>query len=144
MAEKKQSSAVTGGQAAAAVGLTAAVAAAAAGAYFLYGAKDAAKNRKKVSGWMLTMKGEVLNKMEKLKDVNEDAYNKIVDEASRRYQGIKNVDPVELAKMISEMKSHWKSIHKQFNGITKRGGVKKAAKKAVKAVVKKASEKSDK
>ena len=38
-------------------GLTAA-AVTAAGAFFLYGSKEAAKNRKKVKGWMLKAKGE--------------------------------------------------------------------------------------
>ena len=58
MAKKKQS--VTNNQKiAAGVGLTAA-AVAAAGAYFLYGSKDADKNRKTVKSWGLKAKAEVL------------------------------------------------------------------------------------
>jgi flagellar basal body-associated protein FliL len=41
------------------LGLTAA-AVTAAGAYFLYGSKQAPQNRKKVKGWVLKAKGEVL------------------------------------------------------------------------------------
>ena len=46
------------------IGLTAA-AVAAAGAYFLYGSKDANKNRKTVKSWMLKAKAEVLEQLEK-------------------------------------------------------------------------------
>src|SRR3989344_8569266 len=66
----------------AAVGAGVAVlAAGAAGSYFL----QTAKNRKKLKGWMLKMKGETLEKIEKLKEVNEKAYHKAVDAAAKRY-----------------------------------------------------------
>jgi hypothetical protein len=45
-------------------GIAAGVAAAALGAYFLYGSKDAKKNRAKVKGWMLKARGEVLEQLE--------------------------------------------------------------------------------
>lgn len=89
----------------------AAVAAAAAGAYFLYG-KDGAKNRKAIKGWMLKMKGEVLSQMEQLKEVNEDAYDKIVDAVAKKYQAVKQIDKTELAAMAADLKRHWNSINK--------------------------------
>ena len=56
---------------------------AAAGTYFLYG-KKGAKNRKMIEGWTLKMKGEVLEKMETIKELNEDKYYKLVDTVAVR------------------------------------------------------------
>jgi DNA-directed RNA polymerase subunit F len=93
-------------------GIAAAVAAV-AGAYFLYGAKDAAKNRKKVKAWSLKAKGEVLEKLEKLSDINEEIYHKIVDEVSAKYQKIKDIDQEDIENFVGELKSHWKKIEKE-------------------------------
>lgn len=106
---KKGVSAVTVG-----VGIVAAVAAAAAGGYFLYG-KDGAKNRKKIKGWMLKAKGEILDQMEKGKEMTEETYHKVIDNVAQKYQAIKGIDPAELQQMTKELKSHWKSIKAQLS-----------------------------
>lgn len=54
---------------------------AAAGTYFLYG-KRGAKNREAIAGWTLQLKGEVLEKMEKVKHLNQAAYNELVEETA--------------------------------------------------------------
>ncbi len=97
----------------------AAVAAAAAGAYFLYGTKEGAKRRKQMKGWTLKMKGEVLDRIEKMEDISEDAYNKVVDTVAKGYKGVKSVDPVEVAALASELKKHWSNIKKHLNGNSK-------------------------
>ncbi len=96
------------------VGIAAVVAAAAAGAYFLYG-KNGAKHRKQLKSWMVKMKAEVMEGIEKLKVVNQAAYEAVVDEAAKRYAKIKNVSPKELAALAKEMKGHWRSISKEFS-----------------------------
>jgi uncharacterized protein HemX len=93
--------------------LAAAAAAAAAGAYFVYG-KDGAKNRKKISSWALKAKGEVLERLEKMKEVDQQAYAKVVDAVTARYAAVKGVDKAELAQMVRELKGHWDSIAKQI------------------------------
>ena len=108
------------------VGL-AALAAAAAGAYFLYG-KNGAQNRKKVKGWMLKAKGEVLEQMEKMKDVSQDKYNTVVDRVGDKYKNVKNVDPDEVAQMVKELKGHWSSIMSQIQGKPKKATKKKTIK----------------
>lgn len=118
MAQKKESHGV-------AVGLAAAAVAATAGAIFLYGTKQGKQQRKKISGWMLKAKGEVLERVEKLKEVNEEAYHKVVDAVASKYAGVKNVDPAEITKIFSEIKGHWNNIKKQLKGAPK----KKAASK---------------
>ncbi len=108
----------------------AAVAAFAAAGYFLYG-KDGAKNRKKVRGWMLKAKGEVLEGVEKLKDVTEEQYAAIVDKVSAKYAGLKNIDPSELEAMVRELRGHWKNIKKSITPAPKKKA-KKVAKKTSK------------
>ena len=122
------------------VGAGVAIAAAAiAGAYLLYG-KDGAKNRKKVRSWGLKMKAEILEKMEQMPELSEAVYTKTIDEVSKHYKALKNIDPKELQQMVSEMKGHWASIKKQITPKAKKV-VKKATKTAqkVKTAVKKAT-----
>ena len=111
----------------------AAVAAFAAAGYFLYG-KEGAKNRKKIHSWMLKAKAEVLEGVEKMKDVTEEQYNMVVDKVGAKYKNIKNIDPAEIEMMIRELRGHWKNIKRSITVAPK----KKVAKKAAKKVAKKA------
>ena len=86
---------------------------AAAGAKFLYG-KRGAKNRERIAGWALQLKGEVLEKMEKLKDINQDRYNELVEETAERYGRTKRVSAAELKHIVGEMKNAWSHIGKQL------------------------------
>jgi len=107
MAQKNNNTGVGAGTG---MGIAAALAAAAAGAYYFYGAKDAAKNRKTMKGWMVKAKGEIMEQMENLKDISQDRYDAIVDKVTGKYKKLKNVDPRELATMASELKGHWDRI----------------------------------
>lgn len=91
----------------------AAAAIAAAGAYFLYG-KNGAQNRRKVRAWALKVRGEVLEQMERMKDMNEDIYRGIIGAVTRRYGALKNVDPAELGDLARELASYWRSISAQM------------------------------
>lgn len=105
----------------------AALAAFAAAGYFLYG-KDGAKNRKKVKGWMLKAKGEVLEGVEKMKDVSEEQYAMIVDKVGAKYKAVKNIDPAEVEAMVKELHGHWKNIKKSISPTPKKKVVKKEKK----------------
>jgi len=87
---------------------------AAAGSYFLYG-KKGAENREMIAGWTLKMKGEVLEKMEEIKELNEDKYYKLVDAVAVRYKRLKRVSASELKHMVKELKGGWEHIKKQIN-----------------------------
>jgi hypothetical protein len=129
------------------VGLGIGLAAAAiAGAYYLYGTKEGAKRRTKIQGWTLRAKGEVLERLENLKDVNEDAYNNIVDTVTERYKKVKGVDVAELALLAQDLKKHWTSIRRQMqasNAPKKKPAAKKASPKKApaKAAAKKPAQK---
>ena len=121
--------ATTGAKVAVGAGIAALAAFAAAG-YFLYG-KDGAKNRKKVRGWMLKAKGEVLEGVEKMKDVSEADYKLIVDKVGAKYKAVKNIDPAEVEAMVRELHGHWKNIKKTISHAPKKKVAKKASKKKV-------------
>ena len=70
-----------------------------AGAYFLYG-KDGAKNRKKIRSWSLKMKADVMDQIEKLKDVTEESYSMVIDQVAEKYSKVKNIDLSELDALI--------------------------------------------
>lgn len=101
------------------------VAAAAAGAYFIHGNKAAQQKIKKVKSWALKAKGEVLEKMEKLKSVDEALYHQVIDAVMKKYTNVKNVDVSEIMAVAKELKSHWKNIKRELN--TGKNVVKKTA-----------------
>lgn len=86
---------------------------AAAGAYFLYGEKNA-KNREKVRGWALKMKGEVLEKMESMKKIDRETYLRMVDKISERYSKLESISGVELQHLTVELKNAWAHIDKEL------------------------------
>ncbi|MCF7815536.1 MAG: hypothetical protein K9M10_02110 [Candidatus Pacebacteria bacterium] len=133
-------------------GLTAA-AVTAAGAYFLYGSKESKQNRKKVKGWVLKAKGEVLEALEKAETITEEEYRALVEAASGAYGTVKNATAGEVKDFKKEMGDHWaklqksktvkkvldtakKSIAKQAQKVVAKSAPKKVAQK--KAPVKKA------
>lgn len=118
------------------IGVTAALASA-AGAYFLYGSKHAAQNRKQVKSWALKAKAEVLEGLETAQNMSKADYEQLVDRAVKGYSKIKDIKPAELVSLAREMKAHWKDMEKK-GGV----GVKKAVKKMVKKAAKKAAKKA--
>lgn len=122
------------------VGLTTA-AVAAVGAYFLYGSKDAAKNRKQVKSWALKAKGEVLEVMEKAKKMTEDEFAEVVDGVLSTYAKAQKLSKREIAEFKEEMGENWDVLVK--SGVTKVFSSPAAAKKAPakKAAAKKAAPK---
>ena len=90
------------------------LAALSAGAYYLYGTKEGSKRRTKIRGWVLKAKGEVMEKLENMKEVNEQVYNDIILNVMKKYQGVKNIDPMEVEALVSDLKKHWKNIKKHI------------------------------
>jgi TRAP-type mannitol/chloroaromatic compound transport system substrate-binding protein len=97
----------------------AAVVATIAGTYFFYGSKDAVKNRKRVKAWTFKAKSEVLEQLEKISEVSEEVYHKIVEEVANKYKLLKKINENDVADFKKELKSHWKNIAKEL-GISKK------------------------
>lgn len=133
------------------VGLTTAVVAA-AGAYFLYGSKDAEKNRSKVKSWVLRAKGEVLEAMEKTQHMTEEEFKNLVDTVTAGYDKAQSLSKKEMTDFKKEMLDNWQmlatagvtAMNNNFNMPAKKKVARKkvakktTAKKAVKKTVKKA------
>jgi hypothetical protein len=82
------------------------------GAYFLYGTKAGDKKRKQISGWAMKAKGEVLEKIEKAKDMSEDAYGAVVSGVIAKYKKIKKEHGPEIEALSKELLSYWKQVNK--------------------------------
>jgi gas vesicle protein len=119
------------------IGLGAA-AVAAAGAYFLYGSKSAAKNRKVVKSWALKAKAEVLEKLEDAQEMTQAEYDQLIKSVSGAYTGAKNASKKDIMEFSKEMKDHWKSIEKAAAPLKKTATkeVRKVAKKVEKVAAK--------
>ncbi len=129
------------------VGLTTA-AVAAAGAYFLYGAKDAPDNRKKVKSGILRAKAEVLETLENAREITEDEFHDLVDGVAATYSKVQSLSKNDLKEFKTDMADNWQdlvasgaakvmTIEQIAKKVAKRGG----AKPAKKAVAKKAAPK---
>lgn len=95
-------------------GLSALAAAGAFAAYLLYGSKHAKRNRAKVRGWMLKAKGEVIEKLEKAKEVNEEVVQTIIDQVMAKYAKLKNVGEKEAQRLREELQRHWRAAAREL------------------------------
>jgi hypothetical protein len=117
------------------VGLTTA-AVAAVGAYFLYGSKDAPKNRKKVKSWALKAKGEVLEVLEKAEKITEGEFNDLVAGVAKTYGTVQKLSKKEMAEFKKEMADNWQDLVK--SGVAKVFSANEAPKAAAKKTAAKA------
>jgi len=126
-------------------GVAAGVAALTAAGYFMLG-PNGKKNQKQLKGWAIKMKGDVVEKLEKLQNVTPEVYNNIIDEVSLKYGKLKSISADELTEIVTDLKKHWRAISRDLKAHDLKtklatGGAKKVtAKKAVvtKQAVKKA------
>lgn len=146
MATNKNAGNKKGNNLGVAVGLSAV--AAAVGAYFMYGSKKAAKNRKAVKSWMFKAKADVLEALENTQDMSKREYDKLIDSVGSSYSNIATASRADLAAFKKEMKEHWLEIAK--TAVPPKAPAKKVTKKAPakapapKKVVKKVAEKVEK
>ncbi len=105
----------TGAKVAATAGIVAAI----AGVYFLYGSKDAVKNRKKIKGWTVKAKGEILEKLEKVEHASQAQYETTVDSVLGKYKALKNVDLAEVDSLGKDLKKHWRAFQAEIKKVKK-------------------------
>jgi hypothetical protein len=106
------------------IAIGAGVVAAAALSYYFFG-PEGKKNQKKLKGWMVKMKGEVLEKIESAKEMSEHAYHTIVDTVASQYAK---------SDSVAEVKAFAENLKKQWKGIAKTATAKKTVKKVMKKV----------
>lgn len=115
------------------VAVSAGVAAVAAASYYLFGPKGA-QHRKKLRGWVIQMKGDVIRELETLKEVSEPIYNQVVETVAKKYLQQGAIAKADVAALVKELKAHWKSISGMKKTVTKK---KPAARKLVQGKPKK-------
>jgi hypothetical protein len=59
------------------------------------------------------MKGEILKKMEKLRNLSEHSYQNIVDDTAKKFKKMKDVSASEVSALAGELKRHWAEIAKE-------------------------------
>jgi len=100
--------------------LAGASAAAAVGSYYFYG-PGGKRHRKQLKGWSVKAKGEILQKVEKLNEVDARDYYALVDQVAKKYSSLKDVNTKEIADFKRELKKHWKIIEKGTRKTVKKG-----------------------
>ena len=85
----------------------AAAAAAGAAAYWLYGAKHSAQHRKVAKGWMLNARAEILDGVEKLKDIDKASYLAMAERVLNTYGSKAGATTAEMGQMMRDVKSAW-------------------------------------
>jgi len=107
--------------------LGAGAAALAASTYYFFG--PAGKiHRQKAAGWMIKMKGEIVERLEEAGEVSEAAYHNIVDSVLASYVTAGKVAPAELQMFADTLKGQWKNILKSV-ATPKKKVAKKVSKK---------------
>ena len=134
MAKKKEST-----SASTILALGAGAVALAASSYYFFGPKGKT-NRHKAAGWMIKMKGEIIEKLEDAGEITEAAYHNIVDSVLASYATAGKIAEPELKMFADNLKGQWKNILATLKA-HQGGGKKKSAGKGkmrVAKVVKKA------
>lgn len=120
------------------VAVGAGVAALAAASYYFFG-PSGKKNRDKLKGWMIRMKGEIIEKLESSKEVTEKIYHQIVDSVARSFSKNSTVTEAEVKMYAQALKNQWKNISQALKKHA--GAVKKETVRKVKKTAKKTAKK---
>lgn len=89
--------------------LGASLAGLAATAYFFFGPKGK-KNQKHAKAWAIKMKGDVVEKLEKARDITEPVYHEIIDSVAAQYEKGMKAGQKEIKELARDLKKHWKTI----------------------------------
>jgi hypothetical protein len=79
--------------------------------YYFFG-PEGKIHRTKASGWMIKMKGEIIEKIEEAGEMTEEGYNKIVDSVLATYVTAGKIAKPELQTFADNLKKQWKHILK--------------------------------
>jgi len=81
----------------------------AAAAYFFLG-PSGRQNRKQTQAWMIKMKADVIEGLEKARIVSKPAYDAIIDMVADKYARKMKYSPEEIKSLASELKRHWQTF----------------------------------
>jgi hypothetical protein len=91
------------------IALGAGVAALATTSYYFFGPKGK-DHREHLKGWMIKMKGEIIDKIEDAKELTEPVYRDIIDSVVATYAATAKVSKEELHAFAERLKDQWQDI----------------------------------
>ncbi len=91
------------------VAIGAGVAALGAVSYYFFG-PHGKRHRKTFKGWMIKMKGEIIEKLENASEVTEAAYHGIIDSIANAYIRSGKGTEADVKRYADELKRQWKRI----------------------------------
>lgn len=97
-----------------ATGVTGLLVAATLGANFLFNTKKGKQSLKHIKSWAFKMKAEMLEKLERAKEVNQEIYNRVVDELGEKYKKVKGMTVEEVTEIVQELKSQWRNVQAEI------------------------------
>ncbi len=100
----------TGEKVAIGAGITGLLVAATLGANFLFNTKKGKQSLKHIRSWAFKMKGDVLEKLENAKEINQEVYNRVIDELGEKYKKAKGMTIEEVAEVVAELKGQWRKV----------------------------------
>lgn len=103
----------------------------AATTYFFLGPKGKT-HRKHTKAWAIKMKGDIVEKLELAKYINEPMYHEIIDSIAGEYEKGKKATHKEIRALATDLKKHWKTIGSSAKVVKQ--DIKKNVIKAVKKV----------
>ena len=83
----------------------------AATAYFFLGPKGK-KHQQHAKAWAIKMKGDVIEKLEKARDVTEPIYHNIIDVVAKNYEKSMKASHEEITSLANDLKKHWNTLSK--------------------------------
>lgn len=89
----------------------AAVAAIAAGVY-LFATKQGKRQRVTLQDWVMKAERDVLKRLQGVGEVNQEAYEAIVDAVLVNYQKAKKINSKALEELREELNRHWAGIER--------------------------------
>ena len=78
-------------------------------AYFFLGPKGK-KHQQQAKSWIIKMKGDVVEKLETVKDITKPMYHEIINSVAAQYEKDMKAGHTEIAAVANELKKHWKSF----------------------------------
>jgi hypothetical protein len=60
----------------------------------------------------VNLEQELVEKIDKVKDMTESVLTKIIDEVKEKYEQMKDIDKDELKKTVDALRNHWSSVIK--------------------------------
>jgi|GEM_PF-4680618 len=112
------------------LGAAGATLAAAAAAYYLYGSKNAEKNRAQLKSWAEKAEREIVREAKRFKNkaLTDTNLNAIITGVARQYEATRDLDADDVREFIATMKERWQEARGVMKGKQRKVSTRKRVK----------------